>query len=135
MRKRRWLLLLLLPILAAAWYFAPKTFLRGVDPAAVQSILVFDGTTGVGFTVDDPDDVRLIVEKVQEIRLRRDGISLGRMGYGFRLDFVGEDEKALAPPFCLNGEGVIRKDPFFYRCDGGLPFGELHAMEEKIQGN
>ena len=32
-------------------------------------------------------------------------------------------------------DNIIRKDPFYYRCDGGLCFDYLKACEEKYRTN
>lgn len=114
------------------WYTSPKTFLRGVDPAEVEVINIFDGNTGRGWSVEDPEEIAAIVANVQEHTLHRKGISLGYMGYSLKMSFVDENEKEIAL-FILNGEGVIRKDPFFYRCDGGLCYEEIKATEGIIQ--
>ena len=45
--------LLILMIMGVIYYFTPKTFGKGVDPASVDHINVFDGNTGEGFTIDD----------------------------------------------------------------------------------
>lgn len=131
-RKAQKLLILIAvaAVAASALYFTPKTFLRGVDPDEVSRIDVFDGNTGVAFSVRQPEEVRSIVENIQSIPMRRDGISLGYMGYSFRLRFLDEDGRKLVRGFILNGEGVIRQDPFFYRSDGGLCWESLRTIEE-----
>lgn len=118
-------------LLCVGLYRMPKTFGKGVDPSRVQRIQVFDGQTGVGFTVDAPEDIRKIVENIQSIPMHRSGLSLGAMGYGLQITFVGENDRDTVPLFFLNSETTIRKDPFFYRCDGGLCFDELKALEAK----
>lgn len=42
----------------------PKTFGKGVDPENVDHINVFDGNTGEGFTVDNAEDIKYIVENI-----------------------------------------------------------------------
>ncbi|HJD30904.1 MAG TPA: hypothetical protein H9912_03080 [Candidatus Eisenbergiella stercorigallinarum] len=34
----------------------------------------------------------------------------------------------------INSSNTIRKDPFFYRCDGDLCFDYLKELEEKYSG-
>ena len=41
----------------------------------------------------------------------------------------------IIPVFILNSDNTICKDPFFYRCDGGLCFDYLKACEEKYRTN
>ena len=35
---------------------------------------------------------------------------------------VDDNDKAIIPEIILNSDDTIRKDPFFYKCDGGLCF-------------
>ena len=134
-KKRLTALLLALAVAAGAvlLYCLPKTFLRGVTPAEVCRISVFDGSTGVGFSVEEPEAIRHIVETVQSVKLKREGLSLGYMGYGLRMSFVGEGDRELAV-FDLNGEDTVRKDPFFYRCEGGLPVAYVRELEKTSAG-
>ena len=122
---------LLLNIIAV-YYFTPKTFARGVSPSSVDHINVFDGNTGEGFTVDDPKDIKYIVENIQSKSMRKGGISLGRMGYQFSVVLIDENDKAIVPIFFINSENTIRKDPFFYHCEGGLCVDYLKNLENQI---
>ena len=38
-------------------------------------------------------------------------------------------DKDIIPLFILNSDDTIRKDPFFYRCDGGLCFDYINELE------
>ncbi|MGI6182167.1 MAG: hypothetical protein ACOYIE_08840, partial [Agathobaculum sp.] len=60
------------------------------------------------------------------------GISLGRLGYGFKITYLDKEEKPVVPMFMLNGDAAIRKDPFFYTCDGGLCFDVLKNLENEF---
>ena len=60
-----------------------RTFGRGTDAARVDHINVFDGTTGTGFTVTDPEDISYIVENIQSRPVRPAKLSLGYIGYRF----------------------------------------------------
>ena len=117
--------------IAAVYYFTPKTFGKGVNPSGVDHINVFDGNTGEGFTVDDAEDIAYIVENIQSHPMRRGGVSLGRMGYRFSVEFVDQNDKAIVPVFYINGAHTIRKDPFFYYCDGELCSDYLTELENK----
>ena len=123
MQKRKSISIILVAILiiiAIIYYFTPKTFGQVINPAVVDHINVFDGNTGVGFTIDNPEDIKYIVENIQSKSMRRSGISIGRVGYLFSITYVDSNDKAIVSTFFINGEDTIRKDPFFYRCDGGL---------------
>ena len=123
---------LVLMIVSAAYYFTPKIFGKGVDPLNVDHINVFDGNTGVGFTVDNSGDIQYIVENIQSKPMRRGGVSLGRMGYKFSIEYVDKNDKDIIPIFFINSDNTIRKDPFFYHCDGGLCIEYLTELENKI---
>ena len=114
--------------LCVVW-FLPKTFGAGVSPEEVHSIRVFDGNTGRGFTINDPEDIRYILENLQSISMKKSGISLGHMGYALRITLADENDRNLMPTFIMNSADTIRKDPFFYRCEGGLCFEYIKGLE------
>ena len=116
-------------------YMMPKSFGKGIDPKQVHHINVFDGQTGEGFTIDDPVQIRHIVENIQSIPMHRDGISMGRMGYGFKISYIDENDRDVVPLFYMNSDDTIRKDPFFYRCDGSLGFDYLKELEAENLGS
>lgn len=136
MKTKQKIFLLIIVIIIAAiaislvWYFSPKTFLSGVEPSDVKSISVFDGNTGKGFDISDTDEIRYIVENIQGCKMERDKVSIGYEGYRFRMCFRDEAGKEIEC-FIINSDNTIRKDPFFYRCDGGLCFDYLKELEEK----
>lgn len=135
MRKRSKVVvsvILVFAVIAAVYYFTPKTFGKGVNPSSVDHINVFDGNTGRGFTVDNAEDVKYIVENIQSKPMRRSGISLGRMGYRFSVEFVDQNDRAIIPIFIINGDHTIRKDPFFYHSDGELCSDYLTELENKM---
>lgn len=125
-------LVLILAVAGAVYYMTPKTFGKGVDPAAVDHINVFDGNTGRGFTIDNPKDIEYIVSNVKGQKMKRDGISLGHMGYLFQVSYVDSKDKDIIPLFIINGDNTIRKDPFFYRCEGGLCTEYLEELEKEL---
>ena len=114
----------------AVWYFSPKTFLSGIEATDVKSISVFDGDTGNHFDIDDPEEIKDIVENIQGNEMERDKISINYSGSVFQMTFYGENEKIL-DRFVINGDNTIRSDPFFYRCDGGLCYDYLKELEDK----
>ena len=123
-------------VLAAAlaiWYFNTTTFLRKVNPSDIKSISVFDGNTGESFDFSDTDEIRYVVENIQSTIMKKDTLSMGYTGYSFRISFFDENEKEIES-FIINSSNTIRKDPFFYRCDGDLCFDYLKELEEKYSG-
>lgn len=125
--------MVILIVLATLLYFTPKTFGKNVEPSDVNHIEVFDGNTGVGFVIDNQEDIQYIVENIQSHQMKKDGISFGRMGYGLKLIFIDNNDKAIIPEIILNSDDTIRKDPFFYRCDGGLCFDYIKEIESRME--
>jgi hypothetical protein len=136
MKKGKKIALLILVIvvaaiaISAAWYFSPKTFLKGVEPSNVSSISVFDGNTGNGFVIEDESEIQYIVENIQSFAMTREKVSVGYSGYSFRMNFYDNSGKEI-DSFIINSTTTIRDDPFFYRCDGDLCFDYLKELEDK----
>lgn len=126
------IILAILIVATAICCFMPKAFGRAVDPSDVDHINIVDGNTGVRFVVDDQEDIRYIIENIQSKSLRRSGISIGRMGYLFSISYADNNDKTIIPAFFINGEDTIRKDPFFYRCEGGLCVDYLKELEKRL---
>lgn len=116
-------------IILGVWYYTPKTFLKKIDSSEVTSISVFDGNTGKQFAVENTEEINQIVENIQGIKMRRNGVSLGHIGYSFRMQFMDENGKVI-DSFIINSPNTIRDDPFFYRCDDGLCFDYLKKLED-----
>ncbi len=138
MKKKLLILVIIVAALlvgAVGYYLMPKTFGKNVNPSEVDHINVFDGNTGTGFTITESEDIEYIVANIQSISMKRDGISLGRTGYGFKISYINSNDKDIIPVFILNSDNAIRKDPFFYRCDGVLCFDYLNECEEKYRTN
>lgn len=122
--------IIIVPIVLVIWYFTPRTFLNRVEASEVKSIYIFDGFYGKSFTINDPEEIKQIVQNIQSIEMKRDGRSLFYMGYRFYISFMDENEKEI-DNFIMNSSDMIRDDPFFYRCDGGLCFDYLSELEDK----
>ncbi len=125
----------LLIVLAVGYYSMPKTFGKNVNSSEVDHINVFDGNTGTNFIITDREDIKYIVENIQSYYMKKDGISLGKMGYGFKICYMDSGDKDVIPEFILNSDDTIRKDPFFYVCDGGLCFEYIKECEEVYKNN
>lgn len=134
MRKRTTVVLCALAlavVVGMIWWIAPTRFLRGVDIAKVAEIHVFSGMTGEDFTISEPEQVAYIVESFQKTAMKRYGLSLGRMGYGYRMHFLDGSGKALAS-LILNSENTVRRDPFFYGSqEGVLCYDYLQELEKR----
>ena len=86
----------------------PKTFGKGIDISEVDHIKVFDGTTGDGFTIDEPEDIQYIVENIQSQSMKKDGISFGYTGYRFRINYMNKEDKNIVSEFIINSGDTIR---------------------------
>ena len=118
----KWTWFPILLLILVAYYYAPVTFLKGVDPADIAAITIFDGNTGSESEITKQKDIAYIVENIQGVPVRRTGISILEMGYRFRMTFT--DEKGeLVETLTINSTDTIRKDPFFLTSEeGGLCF-------------
>ena len=118
----KWTWFPILLLILVAYYYAPVTFLKGVDPADIAAITIFDGNTGSESEITKQKDIAYIVENIQSVPVRRTGISILEMGYRFRMTFT--DEKGgVVEELTVNSEDTIRKDPFFLTTEeGGLCF-------------
>ena len=131
-KKIRLIIVIIFALIAASaiWYFLPTAFLSKVEASHIKSISVFDGNTGVGFDFSDTDEIRYVVENIQSAKMKKDTLSIGYMGYSFHISFFDENGNEIES-FIINSPNTIRKDPFFYRCDGNLCFDYLKELEEK----
>ena len=133
MRKRRFIFLAAVSVLLLAalfWWATPVTFLEGIPADKVTSIEVFDGGTGIGFTVVAPEDIQYIVSNLQQASMQREKLSLGYMGTRFRLTFY-DDSGVPLETLIVNSANTIRKDPFFYRDpDASLFLDYLVSLED-----
>ena len=133
MWKRRFIFLAAVSVLLLAalfWWATPVTFLKGVPADKVTSIEVFDGGTGIGFTVVAPEDIQYIVSNLQQASMQREKLSLGYMGTRFRLTFY-DDSGVPLETLIVNSANTIRKDPFFYRDpDASLCLDYLVSLED-----
>ena len=92
--KRIRLIIAIVFVLIAAlviWYFMPTTFLSKVTPSDIKSISVFDGNTGESFDFSDRDEIRYVVENIQNTKMKKDTLSIGYTGYSFRISFFDEN--------------------------------------------
>lgn len=122
--------IILLVIAVIVWYRSPKVFLKDRIPVDIEHIDVFDGTTGKKFTITDREEIEYILHNIQSQTFKRDKVSVGYNGFSFSMSFYAYDT-ALIDAFIINSDNTIRKDPFFYRCDGGLCYDYLAELRDK----
>ncbi len=111
-------LILLLAAGSYAWYVYPVEFLDNVSADEVACISIFDGQNGTESSVTDKSEIYSAVSRLRGVAFKRSGISLGKMGYRYKLTFYGNDGNQL-DAFIVNSDGILRKDPFFYKAIGG----------------
>ena len=124
-------MIIIVAIVIGVWYSTPKRFLRTVEASEVISISVFDGNTGKGFTIDDSDEIKQIIENIQSTEMKRDNFSINYSGYSFLMKFMDENGKVI-DSFIINSSNTIRDDPFFYRSDKDLCFDYLKELEDSF---
>ena len=124
-------MIIIVAIVIGVWYSIPKRFLGTVKASEVISISVFDGNTGKGFTIDDSDEIKQIIENIQSTEMKRDNFSINYSGYSFLMKFMDENGKVI-DSFIINSSNTIRDDPFFYRSDKDLCFDYLKELEDSF---
>ncbi len=134
-KKRIILTAVIIVIIAipAVWYFFPTTFLRGIEPSDVKSISLASGATGKKTVIDDPAEIKYIVENIQNVTMRKKSISKGKKGWSLSLEFYGSDGTKL-DRLIIENDSKIRKDPFYYHsysASGKLCFYRLVDLVDK----
>ena len=100
------------------WYFSPVSFLQGVEENRVSSISVFDGSTGKKMVIEDREEINKIVDNIQSLKLKRNGLSINYVGFSFSLTFKDKDGNAI-DSIAINSKDTIRDSRFFYKCESG----------------
>ncbi|MBP3361098.1 MAG: hypothetical protein J6N52_09620 [Clostridia bacterium] len=98
---------------AASDGFSPVRFLNGESAETVSAINVFNGNTGKRYVIDDKDDIQYIIENLQNADFKIRQLSVGYIGTGFNLEFIGNNGKRM-DKVVINSDNTLRKDPFFY---------------------
>lgn len=135
MKKKYIMLGIIAVILVSAfiWWNVPTSFLASVNANEITSIYVRNGNNGNTFEIENQEDILYIVDNIQKQSFEKDGVSLFRMGTLYVLSFYNGDGKQVSK-FIVNGNDVIRKDPFFYQTNGdGLQavIDYLDTLEDK----
>ena len=112
----------------------PIKFLEHIDENKISRIEVFNGHTGNSFMIEHKDDIAFILSNIQNAKLERDTMSLGYMGYRYRLEFYNLAGRKIEE-LIINSEDTIRKDPFFYKdLNRGLCVEYLELIEQISNG-
>ena len=119
--KKRYIvsgIVVLLIVFGFVWWNSKTVFLKSLSSDNISVITVRNGRTGNRFEVSNEDDISYIVENIQCHSFHKSGISLFRMGTWLTLSFTNEHGKIVSE-FIINGNDIIRHDPFFYQIDSG----------------
>jgi len=65
-------------------------------------------------TLTEASDIEHLVENFNRVSLKKEGLSWGYMGYGYRITMYRAND-VVYKEFIVNSNESIRKDPFFYR--------------------
>lgn len=123
--------LILISIIAVVLAFTPKAFLKNVSAEDVESISVFNGSSGKSFVIEDSGEIEFIVNNIQSTQWHRSGISSFHDGYSFDLSFVDKEGRAI-DSFIINNSYLVRDDPFFYnQTNTPVCYNYLQALEAK----
>lgn len=88
-----------------------------LNPSDVGMIKVFDGHTGKFAEITDEEDITHIIGNLNSVVLKREKVSLFRMGHSLRVTiYLKDSTKARGwHEFIINTSDYVRKDPFFYK--------------------
>lgn len=115
--KRKIMLVILSVVLVLGAYFIFSFIphkLVNIEPSEVSSVYIFDGATGKEFSITGRNDIEHIIGNLNSITFKKDGWSLGYMGYSFRTTIYKANGKVYKE-FIINSADTVRDDPFFYR--------------------
>lgn len=99
------------------WWNAPCSIIN-IAPLEVSKIGIFNGKTGKSIIITDTTDIEHIIKNLNEVSLKKEKISLGYMGYSYRITIYKANDYVYKK-FIINSSNTIRKDPFFYRDSSG----------------
>lgn len=99
----------------AVWYNAPID-LMDAEPKEVMEIVVFNGNSGNATHITDKEQIRHMIDNLNDIEVKRSKPSAEYAGYGFKVTIYLSDDNEADDwnNFIINSEDTIRKDPFFY---------------------
>lgn len=114
------------------WFNIPLD-LMDLDPNEVMEIVVFNGNSGNATHITDKEQIQHIVENLNGVEVKRSKLSLGYMGYSFKVTIYLSDgnESGDWNNFIINSDDTIRKDPFFYSVTkGNIDYSYIEGIVE-----
>lgn len=116
-------------VIGFVWWHLPTVFLEDVDPADVVRIEVFNGTSGVRFSIENSADISHIVTNIQRMQMYREEWEIAD-GFVYSLSFYAANGSRIAQ-FELNDDDSIRNGNMEYECEQDtLCFGYIRELEE-----
>ena len=104
-------LVIFISIYGIIWWNVPSS-LTNIEPYDVSKIEIFDGNTGTAITITKISDIEHIINNLNSVNLKKEAVSLGRMGYSFKTTIYKANGKVYRK-FIINSTDTIRNDPFF----------------------
>ena len=84
------IVLSLILIFGAVYYFSPTSLLEDVVADEVGCIVVQHGSSGARFTVVGDGEIRAILQNLQSVTVKRDGLSIKEDGFGYQLTLMDQ---------------------------------------------
>lgn len=114
------------------WFNIPLD-LMDLDPNEVMEIIVFNGNSGKATHITDKEQIRHIVENLNDVEVKKSKPSFANMGYSFKVTIYLSDgnEAAGWNDFIINSDDTIRKEPFFYSVvKGSIDYSYIESIVE-----
>lgn len=126
-----WCLIAVVVIGCYFWWKTPSSMIH-IPSSKVSRIVVFNGHTGHSVTIKDRNEITHIINNLDSVRLKKEQLSFGSMGYYFRTTIYKENGNAYKS-FVINSKDVIRKDPFFYKASSNSI--DLNYIKQLVENN
>ena len=132
MKKKIAILLLvaaILIVIGAVWLNVPINLIN-LDADDVLEIVVLNGENGNTTHIDDEEQIRYIIDNLNDVVVKRSKLSVGYDGYSFSVTIYLADGDE-ADSFIINSEYSVRRDPFFYTVtEGEIDYDYIEAIAE-----
>ena len=112
------IILILCAVGVGFYHLAPASILKDISAEEVGCIVVFNGSTGARFTVAADGKIHTIVQNLQGITAKRDGLSAHVDGFVYQLTVMDQRGDVLET-VTVNGPHALQQDPFFYKVTAG----------------
>ncbi len=129
--------MLVLGVITSGYGIAEQCMVAALHDSSqdVALMRIQNGSTGEVLEITDEAVIQAVTTPWQDVSLSREKVSIGYMGYSFRItlyDAQGKPLKGLNN-FYVNADTVLRKDPFFYTVtSGSLGHATIEALFEEI---